>query len=49
MNGNIFDPRVDGLQEVIECYKQCLSNVNLYGPTYFSEIIQTVNSICESN
>ncbi len=47
LNGNIFDPRVDGLKEVIECYKNTLKNVALYGPTYFADILSTVNGCCE--
>ena len=47
MNGNIFDPRVYGLTEVIEKYRKCLNNVSLYGPTYFNEVISMVNGICE--
>jgi hypothetical protein len=39
MNGNIFNPRVNGIDNVIAHYKQCLSNVNLYGPTHFGSII----------
>ena len=49
MNGNIFDPRVNGLEEVILHYKHCLANVNLYGPTHFGSILETVNNLCEAD
>ena len=49
MNGNIFDPRVNNLEEVVQYYKHNLANVNLYGPTHFSSILDTVNNICEAD
>lgn len=48
LNGNIFDPEVDGLDGVIEAYKNALKNVNLYGPTYFAPIIELVNDMAEA-
>ncbi len=30
---------VDGIEGLVEAYKQCLNKVQLYGPTYFSEIL----------
>ena len=49
MNGNILNPRVNGIPQVIEHYKHCINNVNLYGPTRFSEILSTVNEQVESD
>jgi tetrahydromethanopterin S-methyltransferase subunit A len=49
MNGNIFDPRVNDIEEVINRYKHTMNVVNLYGPTHFSSIIETVNNICEAD
>jgi len=49
MNGNIFDPRVLGIQEVVEHYKRCLKHVNLYGPTHFSSILAEANAMCEAD
>jgi len=43
MNGDIFNPRVNGLDEVVMHYRHCLQNVNLYGPTHFTSILDTVN------
>lgn len=36
LNGNIFNPQVNGLDEVVQAYQRALTNINLYGPTYFS-------------
>ena len=47
LNGNIFDPEVDGIEEVIEVYKHAIKNVNLYGPTNFSPILNLVNQMTE--
>ena len=43
LNGDIFNPRVNGIEEVIARYKQALNSINLYGPTCFSPIISEVN------
>lgn len=48
MNGNIFDPEVDGIEGVVEVYKNAINRVNLYGPTNFSPILQIVNQMTES-
>ena len=48
LNGNIFDPEVDGMDGVIEAYKNALQNVNLYGPTNFAPIIELINDMAES-
>lgn len=48
LNGNIFDPEVDGLEGVVEAYKNALQNVNLYGPTNFAPIIELINDMAES-
>lgn len=49
MNGNIFNPRVNGLDEVVAHYKHCLNNVNLYGPTNFADILNQVNNHVEAD
>jgi len=48
LNGNIFDPEVDGLEGVIEAYKNALKNVNLYGPTNFAPIIELINDMASA-
>ena len=49
LNGNIFDPECDGLEGVLEAYQHSLKNVDLYGPTWFSEVLTTVNDMAEHN
>ena len=48
LNGDISDPTVDGLEGVVQAYKNTLNNVNLYGPTNFSPICELVNEMTES-
>lgn len=40
LNGNIFDPEVQGIDEVLRVYFQTLKQVQFHGPTVFSQIIQ---------
>eukprot|EP00746_Dinoflagellata_sp_MGD_P009881 gnl/MRDRNA2_/MRDRNA2_120223_c0_seq1.p1 gnl/MRDRNA2_/MRDRNA2_120223_c0~~gnl/MRDRNA2_/MRDRNA2_120223_c0_seq1.p1 ORF type:complete len:810 (+),score=147.23 gnl/MRDRNA2_/MRDRNA2_120223_c0_seq1:113-2542(+) len=40
LNGNIFDPEVEGLDNIIKVYRKALSAVSLHGPTHFHEVIQ---------
>ena len=47
LNGNIFDPEVDGIDGVVEAYKHAINRVNLYGPTNFSPILRIVNEMTE--
>merc|ERR1719362_1632054 len=47
LNGNIFDPEVDGIKGVEDAYKHAINRVNLYGPTNFSPIIRIVNEMTE--
>jgi len=39
---------VPGIEGVLQAYTQCVSRVQLYGPTYFNEIIQTAASAAAS-
>ena len=47
LNGNIFDPEVDGIEQVEEVYKNSINRVNLYGPTNFAPILKLVNEMTE--
>jgi hypothetical protein len=47
LNGNIFDPECDGLDGVLDAYKNAIKNLNFFGPTLFNEIINTVNNMAE--
>ena len=48
LNGDIFNPECDGLDGVIEAYKHAINRVNLYGPTHFASLLDTVNQMTES-
>jgi hypothetical protein len=48
LNGNIFNPRVNGIPEVINTYHQAIKGANLYGPTYFSSVLEQITSLAES-
>eukprot|EP00824_Muranothrix_gubernata_P012589 TRINITY_DN2667_c0_g2_i1.p1 TRINITY_DN2667_c0_g2~~TRINITY_DN2667_c0_g2_i1.p1 ORF type:complete len:448 (-),score=69.68 TRINITY_DN2667_c0_g2_i1:54-1313(-) len=49
LNGNPYDPEVTGVHGILQAYYQGLSNVSLYGPTIFSEIIRTAASYASRN
>ena len=49
MNGNILNPRVNGIEQTIAHYRHSLNNINLYGPPKFSEIINQVNDHVEAS
>ena len=40
LNGSPSDPRVHGVKGILDAYSHCLSNVTLYGPTNFADIIK---------
>jgi vacuolar-type H+-ATPase subunit F/Vma7 len=48
VNGDIFSPEVDGLEGVIESYKNAINTINFYGPTYFAPVIKMVVDMAES-
>ena len=35
LNGNIFDPEVEGIEGVLEVYKKSIKHLVFHGPTYF--------------
>ena len=43
LNGDIFAPECNGIDGVVETYQRAIQNCNLYGPTYFSEILSAIN------
>lgn len=47
LNGNIFDPEVDGIEGVVEVYKNAINKVNLYGPTNFASFMELTNQVTE--
>ena len=44
LNGNIFSPEINGIDEVVRVYKQVLSEIVFHGPTIFNELIATVTN-----
>lgn len=47
LNGNICDPECEGLEGVLDAYQHSLKNVKLYGPTWFSPVLDMVNTMAE--
>lgn len=39
------DPEINGIDEVIKAYKTSFSYIQLYGPTYFSPLINRINTM----
>jgi hypothetical protein len=48
VNGDIFDPECDGIEGVVEAYKNALHKINFYGPTHFNEVIKLIVDMAES-
>jgi hypothetical protein len=48
LNGNIFNPECDGIEGVMEAYKNSINRAALYGPTHFSSLLDLVNEMTES-
>jgi len=49
LNGDIFNPECNGMEEVEAAYHNAINRCRLYGPTHFSEILNTINGRCEAN
>ena len=47
LNGDIFDPELDGLEGVIAAYKHALNKIAFYGPTYFADVLRLVVDFAE--
>ena len=43
LNGNPSDPEIDGIDGILEAYRDVLNNTELYQPTYFHSIINKLN------
>lgn len=43
LNGDIFDPEVNGIEEVLQLYKRKVHEIPFHGPTVFSEVIRTAS------
>ncbi len=47
INGDAFNPEIQGIANVENVYKKVLQNIKLSGPTYFQQIIKFVNDMAE--
>lgn len=47
VNGDIFNPECDGIEGVLDAYKNGINKVNLYGPTHFGPILELINDMTE--
>ena len=43
LNGNMEDPEIEGIDGILETYRNVLKNTQLYGPTYFHYFINKLN------
>ena len=48
LNGDIFNPEVNGIQGVLDVYRNSIRRARLSGPTKFSEILRYVNGYCKA-
>lgn len=49
LTGDIFQPEVNGVQELIEAYKQAVNKVEASGPTSYAETIEAVMNRAEGS
>lgn len=47
LNGDIFNPECDGMEGVIDAYKNAIKKVELYGPTHFGSILELMGDMTE--
>lgn len=40
LNGNYFNPEVNGIEDVVKYYKNAIKNVKFHGPQTFCEILK---------
>jgi hypothetical protein len=45
LNGNIVDPEVKGITDIVKVYRRALGAVSLHGPTHFKDIIRFAANI----
>ena len=45
LNMNFNDPNIQGIEGILQAYRNMINNTVLYGPTYFHEIINQVISV----
>ena len=49
LNMNFNDPNIQGIEGIIQAYRNILNQTMLYGPTYFHEIINQVISVVKED
>ena len=49
LNGNELHPYCNGMDDLINCYKNILSKVTFYGPTNFAPVIEATAEIAKRN
>ena len=49
LNMNFNDPNIQGIEGILQCYRNILNQTVLYGPTYFHEIINHVISVVKED
>jgi hypothetical protein len=47
LNGDYFDPEVDGIDGIIEAYRNTLEVIQLHGPTSFSSIVKLASDFAK--
>jgi hypothetical protein len=48
LNGDIYDPEVQGIEGCINAYKSSIQKCGLFGPTHFSSVLKQTNDYCAS-
>ena len=48
LNGDIYNPECEGIEGVIEAYKNAIKKVSLYGPTHFASVLELINDMTEN-
>jgi len=49
LNGDIFNPRVNGIEGVMAHYRHALNTCNLYGPTHFNPVLNEHNNMAQES
>lgn len=47
MNGDIYDPEIQGVDNVLRAYSNYLKNGRLHGPTNFADVVKRINGYCK--
>ena len=47
MNGDIFNPEVEGIEGILSVYRNAIRKCSFYGPTNFAEFLSYINGYCK--